>query len=276
MRIQLIGTGLPTPDPRRFGPASLLEIGGRRLLIDCGEGVARRLIEAGVLANTIDGVLITHLHADHTLGLPAMFMAGWVMGRPDPLEIYGPAGSKAMATGMLDFLAEDIRIRSRVEFAGNARGAELEVTEITDGVVLAGDDWSIEAFSVEHPPVEPAFGFKVSEAGRVAVFSGDTSPCDAVVDAASGAELLIHECMPTIAMEMAARAGLRQGDANSGIAAYHTSDEDVGKIAARAKVKRLVLNHLPPVGDPETIKARIAEDFDGEIHVGADLDVVMS
>ncbi|RIK07009.1 MAG: MBL fold metallo-hydrolase [Acidobacteria bacterium] len=276
MRIQLIGTGLPTPDPRRFGPASLLEIGGRRLLIDCGEGVARRLVEAGVLANTVDGVLITHLHADHTLGLPAIFTAGWVMGRPEQLELYGPSGSEAMAKGMLEFLAEDIGIRSRLEFAGNSKGAELAVTEIRDGVVLAGDDWSIEAFSVEHPPVEPAFGFRVSEAGRVAVFSGDTRPCDAVVEAAAGAEVLIHECMPTIAMEMARKVGLRQGDAGSGIAAYHTSEEDVGKIAARAGVKRLVLNHLPPIGDPEAIKARIAEDFDGAIHVGSDLDIVLS
>lgn len=275
MRVQLIGTGLPTPDPMRAGPATLIEIGGRRLLIDCGDGAARRLMQGGTPAHLVDGVLITHLHSDHTLGLPALMAAAWVLGRTHPLRVWGPRGTDAMCRGILEFMAEDIRIRSRNEFIGSSGGGGFEVTEIEEGGGPSGDGWAVSAFDVEHPPVTPAFGFKATENGVCAVVSGDTRPCDAIVREAAGADLLVHECMPEATMELAKRMGLPQAGEDSGIWAYHTSDKDLGRIASEAGVKRLAVTHLPPATNAVVLEETLRVAYSGEIVIGSDLAQVL-
>ena len=195
-----------------------------------------------------------------------------MLGRARPLAVWGPPGTQATCDGALAFLAEDIAIRKRVEFQGQSEGISFDVTEIGEGAVVAGDGWAVEAFLVHHPPIVPSFGFRFVEGDRVAVFSGDTAPCDSLLEAARGADVLVHECMPKAAIEMARRLGLRQGEAASGVATYHTNEEEVGVVAQRAGVGMLVVNHLPPVVDEAALTARIARDYTGDLRLGADLD----
>jgi ribonuclease Z len=270
MRVTLLGTGCPQVDDRRFGPASLVEAGGRRFLVDCGSGVTQRLVAAGTPGAALDAVLLTHIHSDHLVDLYQLIVSSWHQGRERPQRIFGPRGTRAFAEATMAVWQRERELRIQWECRPSSAALELDVVEFEEGTMRDADGLRISAFLVDHRPVEPAFGFLFeSDACRVA-FSGDTTVCDNLVRAVQGVDLLVHECF--IHRAMAARPGIRSAQGRENVAAYHTLSSEVGKVAARAGAGMLLLNHFVPVDfDRAALLAEIRADFGGTILIGEDL-----
>jgi ribonuclease Z len=274
MEVVLLGTGYPCPDPDRAGPSTAVIAHGRYFIVDAGRAVVLRLSALQRPIPPITAVLLTHLHSDHTSGLPDLFNSSWVMGRKQPLQLYGPRGTQEMADGLLKFFAEDIHIRRDLVEKLDEKGAQIDVHIIGEETVYKDDEVTITAFAVDHRPVEPAFGYKFESGGKIIVISGDTAPTDNLVKSARGADILVHEVYMPGYFSNARSVEITRGDTAEvarRLGRYHTNAEQVGKIAAAAGVKKLVLTHLIPPEDGEKMRELAAKNFKGEIMVGKDL-----
>ena len=270
MRITLLGTGCPQVHDRRFGPASLVQAGGRQFLVDCGSGVTQRLVAAGTSGAALEALLLTHLHSDHLVDLYQLIVSSWHQGRERPHRIFGPAGTKAFAQATMALWQSERELRIAWECRPSSAALELEVVEFEEGVIWDMDGLRIGAFAVDHRPVAPAFGFRFETSGCRVAFSGDTTVCDNLVRWAAGVDLLVHECF--IHQEMLARRGGRADQGLENVAAYHTLSSEVGKVASRAGARMLLLNHFVPVDfDREALLAEVSADFPGPIVIGEDL-----
>src|SRR6266480_1745897 len=192
MRVTLLGTGTPFPNAERFGSAILVEAGGKKLLFDCGRGVVIRLAQAGVNPKDIDGLFLTHLHSDHVVGIPDLWLSGWFLGRSKPLRIWGPKGTSGMAKHLAQAFAFDIQIRQAAPDPLPAEGVEIDAKEIEQGEIFNDGLARVSAFLVDHGAVKPAFGYRIDSANHSVVISGDTKFCQTLVDFARGADCLIH------------------------------------------------------------------------------------
>src|SRR6202162_6306716 len=185
-RVVVLGTGNPSADPERWGPAVAVVVNGRAYLIDCGPGVVRRAAAAekngiaSLKAKELKIVFITHLHSDHTLGYPDLIFSPWVLERSEPLEAYGPRGLKSMTSHIEKARAEDIRLRLHGLEEANATGYKVNVHEIQPGVVYRDDNVTVMAFPVKHGTWKYAFGYRFDTKDRRIVISGDTAPTDEV------------------------------------------------------------------------------------------------
>ena len=175
MEVVLLGTGYPRPYPDRAGPSTAVVINGKYFIVDAGRAVVLRLSALQQPMPPIAAVFLTHLHSDHTSGLPDLFNTSWVMGRKQPLQLYGPRGTQEMVDGLLKFYAEDIHIRRDLVEKLEPKGAEIDVHIVGEGAVYKDDRVTITAFAVDHRPVEPAFGYRFESGGKIAVISGDTA-----------------------------------------------------------------------------------------------------
>jgi ribonuclease Z len=270
MKVTLLGTGCPPPNPRRRGPATLLEAGAARFLVDAGSGVAVRLQQAGQRVGELRRVLLTHLHSDHVIDLGHLVLTRWIVGENAPLEVYGPAGTADHVERLLALWAWDVEVRrAHMEEREPPR---VRVTEIEAGVVLREAGVTVTAFPVEHAPVKPAFGFRFDGAGRSVAISGDTRPCESLVRHAREVDLLVHECTDAVHAAWMPGGGWPSREAKvRALAAYHTSPDEVGEVARRAGARTLVLTHLMPGSEPADLAARAARQFAGRIVVGEDL-----
>jgi ribonuclease Z len=266
----LLGTGMPRPDPLHAGPATAVVAGDEWFLIDSGRGVTMRIAATPLKYEALRGVFITHLHSDHTAGLPDLFVTSWMFGRKStPLQLYGPAGIERLANAMLEFFAYDIHIRRDLVERFPAAGATIRTRVVQEGVVYEDPSVRITAFRVEHPPVEPAYGYRFDAAGKSIVISGDMRPNANLVRYAKGADILVNEAyLP----EWLDRVDTPEVAAK--LKGYHTTPEEAGTMAASAGVKTLVLTHLVPSGRDETFRQRAAKTFRGTIIVGRDLMIV--
>src|SRR3954463_2326539 len=147
MQLTLLGTGNPRPNPRRAGPSQHVAVGGASLLIDCGNGVARRLVEAGLRPETVDHLFITHHHSDHNVNLGHLLISGWVLGRRQPLTLVGPPGTREYLHRVLHAHEFDLRVR---QFAHRlpAEALEVPVREVAAGEAVEGDGWRVSAIEV--------------------------------------------------------------------------------------------------------------------------------
>jgi ribonuclease Z len=187
MTVTMLGTGTPFPDGARFGSAILVEAGGQRLLFDCGRGAVIRLSQVGRTPSEIDGVFLTHLHSDHIVGLPDLWLTGWFLKREPPLRVWGPAGTRSMAEHLVEAYAFDLNVRE-----GPSAAAELDARDIEPGVAYNEGGVRVTAFLVDHGTVRPALGYRIDYDGHSVVISGDTRFSDRLVEVARGTDCLIH------------------------------------------------------------------------------------
>src|SRR5687767_11826881 len=265
--VLLLGTGFPRPDPERAAPSTAIVIGEKWFVVDAGRGATMRIAGTDLKYANLRAVFLTHLHSDHTAGLPDLFNTSWQFGRKTvPLELYGPEGTKRLSKAMLEFFAEDIHLRRDLLERHPAAGATIRTHIVREGVVYDDGEVKVTAFAVDHKPVKHAFGYRFDARGESVVISGDTRPTPNLVKYAKGADVLVLEAyLPehfdrVDTPEVAAR-----------LKSYHTSAEEAGEIAAAAGVKTLVLTHLIPANAEETFRERAARKFKGKIIVGRDL-----
>src|SRR3954470_2850641 len=239
--VTLLGTGSPIPSPDRFGPSTLVEAAGLRLVIDVGRGALIRLWQKQIPLGSINAHFVTHLHSDHVNGLPDLWLSGWIQtafgSRKTPFVIYGPEGTQAMMTSLWDAFSEDRRIRVADEM-NPIEGIEFDVHDIGPGLVYCQNGVSVSTFDVDHGDlVKPARGYKITYGAHTVVFSGDTRYSTNVEQAATGADLLVHE------VAMIPTALIDKYPAYQAILAHHISPEDAGKLFAIAKPKLAVYSH---------------------------------
>lgn len=264
-RLVLLGTkGGPAIRPGGPSPtSSLLEISGRRIVIDCGLGVARALVNAGVSLKDLDLVLITHLHSDHVLELGPLLHTAWTSGLARKVMVYGPAGIEDYWSGFLQSMRYDIDLRIDDEGRPDLRDL-IDLKVYCDGVVHQDASLTITALRVDHPPVVDCFALKIEAAGKSIVFSADTAYFPPLAGFARGSDILVHEAMLGEGVDrLVARTG-NGARLKEHLLASHTLIEDAARIATAAEVKHLVLHHLIPADDPQFGEADWIKALDGK------------
>lgn len=276
MRITLLGTGSPLPDPNRAGPATLVEAGGLQLLFDCGRGVLMRLAAAGLPSPALLAAqFLTHLHSDHVSDFNDVVTTRWVTSpAPSPLVVVGPPGTERFADRTLEMLTDDIgyRIAHHEDLQWQPG---VEVTEVLDGPVtldaLSAAGVSVTAAATDHRPVAPTVGYRVEHDGAVVAIAGDTVPCEGLDALVAGADVYVQ----TVIRDDIVRQVPMQRFQD--ICDYHSSVADAARTAARGGVRTLVLTHMvpaPPPGGADEWIALAREHFDGEVLAPDDLGVI--
>ena len=247
-------------------------VGSRTFLFDAGPGVERQLAAARLPINGPTAVFITHLHSDHTLGLPDLIFTSWVMGRSKPLPIYGPPGIAAMINHIIAAWSEDIAIRTNGLEHESAGGYRVATHEIHPGVVYDSGGVKVTAIPVLHGDWKFAYGYRIDTPDRSIVISGDTRPSPALTEAARGVDVLVHEVYPAAKLAPENRPG--GGSWPEYMRAFHTSDLELGHLAALARPRLLILVHVVNrlgATDADLIAAVHQGGFTGRVVVGKDL-----
>ena len=270
----LLGTGTPVPDHTTQGPATAVVVGKRIFLFDAGAGVMRQMEAAGLpyRRGPIAGVFFTHLHSDHTLGYPDVILTTWDMGRRAPLRVVGPSGIQRLTDHIIAGWREDIEIRTNGLEHATPNGWRVNVLETVGGLVYDSLGVKVRAFGVRHGTWLWAFGYRIDTPDKSIVISGDTAPCDSIVDRARGVDVLVHEVYPEARLKPEDRPGGQ--DWPQYMKTFHTSDRELGAIAARAGPKLLVLHHIVRMGgtDEELVQGVRAGGYTGRVVIGRDLD----
>ena len=268
IKVTLLGTGNPRPVMSRFGPSILVEAGNQKLIFDCGRGAAQRLYQLKISFSDITGLFLTHLHSDHTVGIPDLWLTGWVMGRATPLPVWGPKGTKAMMKHLEEAYAFDIHIRRDVDTKLPGAGAEVIAHDIKEGVVYENDGLKVTAFLVDHGEIKPAYGYRVDYRGHSVTMSGDTRPSDNLVKFAQGTDVLIHE---VIDVEDYGNSGASDtSEQTKKIIGHHTTAEQAGEIFTRVHPKLAVYSHIVPPDVPDVVP-HTRKTYSGPLEVGEDL-----
>ena len=270
--IILLGTGTPYPDPNSSGPATAVVVDGRVFLFDVGVGVMRKMNAAKLPLSGPEAVFITHLHSDHTLGYADLILTSWIMRRARPFPVYGPRGLQRMTKHLLAAYSEDIEIRTNGLEHEVPGGYRVNVHEIQAGVVYENNGVRITAIAVHHGTWKQAFGYRIDTPDRSIVISGDASPSEALVKAAQGVDVLIHEVYSAAGLKPEDRPGGK--DWPQYCREFHTSDVELGALAARIQPKFLILDHTIRFGaSDEALLAGVRTGgYAGKAVVGKDLD----
>ncbi|MFC1660572.1 MBL fold metallo-hydrolase [Gemmatimonadota bacterium] len=273
-QLVLLGTGTPNAEPERAGSSLAVVVHDTPYLVDAGPGVVRRANEAflngveGLEVKRLSTVFLTHLHSDHTVGLPDLIFTPWVLEREEPLRVLGPPGTEAMAGHLSDAYQADVGIRLDGLEPANSTGYRVEAVDIQPGIVFEDENVKVIAFSVAHGSWPQAFGYRFETPDRTIVISGDTSPTQSVVENCGGCDILVHEVY--------SQAGFLKRDSvwQRYHAASHTSGPALGRIALEAEVKFLVLTHQLLWGaSPEELVEEVRLHFPGPVAYGRDLEV---
>jgi ribonuclease Z len=275
-QVVLLGTGTPRPQPDRSGPCTAIVVDGTPYLVDVGPGVVRRAQAAfdrgvaGLAVTGLERAFVTHLHSDHTVGLPDLVFTPWVVGRKNTLHLYGPKGIAAMTEHVLAAWREDVEMRTQgMEHKWPLR---VEAHEVQPGVVYQDDKVTVTAVPIRHGAWKHAYGYAFRTPDRRIVISGDTSPSPELVAACNGCDVLIHEVYASVTVAP-------MPDWPEYRRKYHTSTRELGELAKQAKPGLLIVHHISqraPDGGliPEQVYLdEIGEVYPGEVVVGRDLGV---
>lgn len=274
--VALLGTkGGPAIRPGSTNPtSSLLGLGGKLVVIDCGLGVTRGLVDQGMQLKDLSLIFITHLHSDHYLELGPLIHTAWTAGLKTPVTVFGPAELADYWTAFLASMKADIDIR--IEDEGRPDLKDLvSIRVMEEGPVMDQGGLSVSATRTIHPPLVDCFALSFRTMNRHVVFSGDTAFHPPLATFAKGADLLVHEAMLGEALEaLVARVGNGDDRLMKHLLRAHTLASDAAKIAAKAGVKALALNHLIPSDDPAYTVAHwhaaVAPHWSGPFHLGHD------
>lgn len=276
-RVILLGTkgGPRVGESGRNNPSTLVLINDVPYVIDCGYGTSRQLLAAGVSLNRLRYIFITHHHSDHNLEYGTLFYNSWITGLPARVDAYGPTGLEKMTRDFFNYMKFDIDTRIVDEGRPDPRNLISAHDFNKQGVVLVNDDVKVSAALVRHPPIKQAYAYRFDAKDRSVVISGDTAYAPELAEFAKGADVLVHEVMYLPGVEAMVRRLPNATRLRAHLLAAHTVSEDVGRIAAQAGVKTLVLSHFVPGDDPSITDDQWAQDvrkhFKGQIIVGKDL-----
>ena len=277
IRVVLLGT---KGGPRvgawgRSNPSTLLLINDVPYVVDCGYGTSRQLLAAGVPLNRLRYIFITHHHSDHNLEYGPLFYNAWVTGLLARIDAYGPSGLEKMTDDFFNYMKMDIDVRIEDEGRSDPRKLVFAHDIKKTGVVLQNEDVKVSVCEVRHPMVKQAYAYRFDGKGRSIVISGDTAYAPELAEFAKGADVLVHEVMYLPGIEALVRRLPDAKRLREHLLAAHTLPEDIGRIAAQAGVKTLVLTHFVPGDDPSITDEQWAEGvrkhFNGRIIVGKDL-----
>jgi ribonuclease Z len=255
----------------RFGPSILVEAGGQKFLFDAGRGALQRLNQVKVRWQDVQGVFLTHLHSDHVVGFPDLWLTGWnTPGRNVPLQVWGPRGTKNMMSHLEQAFEYDIRIRL-YDDRPSPDGIVILAEEIAEGFVYEKSGVKITAFDVDHAPIKPAFGYRIDYAGRSVVLSGDTRFSENLIRHAQGVDVLVHE---VASPETFQRAGSPPERARS-VVAHHVTPEQAGEVFSRTKPKLAVYSHIVlPTATEQDLIPPTRKTYAGPLALGEDLMVI--
>ena len=271
--VRTLGTGGPSIGGPRAEAGLLVVAGSEILLFDCGHGIPDHLAQINRLY--VNKVFLTHLHSDHTEGLPVLWMNwdAWVSRGTTPLSVWGPGRGPDQPAGTADLTAQlanawatDTHIRRDVVEHLPGAGITIQTTEImSDGVVYQNNGVTVTAFLVDHGPVKPAFGYRVDYQGHSVVFSGDTKPSDNLVQHAKGADVLLHEVLVT---------DTSGNPTNNPIVAYHSSPEQAAGIFQQVAPKLAVYTHIVGAANQALIDRTRAAGYTGPLQLAQDLMLI--
>jgi ribonuclease Z len=275
-KVTLLGTSTPNPLPDRFGPSTLVEAGGEKLVFDCGRGATIRLWQLKIPLGAVK-LFVTHLHSDHTVGIPDLWLTGFMTmpygRRKAPFYVWGPNGTAEMMSYLEKAYHADIQSRREANADFSPQQAAIAAKDIEEGVIYDQNGVRVTAFNVKHATLKDAFGFRVDYKGRAVVISGDMAPNENFIKYAQGADVILHEVG-------VARPELLERDPATRrlIATHHSTPEDAGKDFARIKPKLAVYTHytrprrddIPEVTILEII-SRTRAIYSGRLEAGEDL-----
>jgi len=281
-KVIMLGTGTPRPDPNRSGPATAIVVNDTPYLIDFGTGVIRRATaahEKGVTALGCGGVniktaFLTHMHSDHTIGYPDLIFTPWVMGRQEPLEVYGPKGIKAMTENILKAWQVDIDGRTNGLNRHNSTGYKVNAHEIAPGVVYKDRNVTVTAFPARHEEMVDSFSYRFDTSDRAIVISGDTTPTRALIEHSRGCDILIHEAYSMASYQ---KVSPRSQEFRR---CHHTSSIELAEIANTVKPGLLIIYHRSNSGggsssadQEEVLLEEVKREYKGHVVAAHDLDI---
>ncbi|HJT67957.1 MAG TPA: MBL fold metallo-hydrolase [Pyrinomonadaceae bacterium] len=276
-RLILLGTkgGPRVGEAGRSNPSTLILINDVPYLVDCGYGATKQLLNANVAINRLRYIFITHHHSDHNLEFGPLWYNAWITGIPTRIDAYGPPGLAKMSADFFNYEKFDIETRMVDEGRPDPRKL-ITVHEFNKpGVILTNGEVKVSSCRVRHPPITQAYAYRFDAADRSIVISGDTAYAPELAEFAKGADVLVHEIMYLPGIEALISRLPNAKRLREHLMAAHTLPEDVGKVAAQAGVKTLVLSHFVP-GDDASItddqwSEGVRKHFKGRVIVGKDL-----
>lgn len=272
-KLILLGTGTPNADPNRSGPATAIVVNGSVYVVDLGPGVVRRAAAAGIAADKLKVAFLTHLHSDHTAGLPDFYLTPAVLDRHAPLQLIGPKGTKAMANHIQAAYREDVKIRVKLLEQGDPKAyrinvTDINVTEAKPGIVFKDANVTVTAIAVPHAGWKHSFAYLFETPDKRIVISGDTTYYKPLALACDGCDFLVHEVYSELGLSK------RTPQWQKYHRNAHTSGADVGRLATIAQPKLLVLTHLLLWGSNEAeLESEVRQTWKGPLALGKDLDV---
>ena len=278
--VHILGGGTPTPTPSRFGSSYVFQFDKNQLMIDCGPAATQKLVNEGFWPTEIDYLFITHHHFDHDADLPCFLLCRWdqSIGKENRLQIYGPTLTEKITEGIIGedgLFAHDWKARVNHPLSQRIhvnRGGKLPrkppivfSKDIGPGEVIEKDDFKVTTALAEHvQPYLDSLAYRIDTKEGSVVFTGDTQPCDSVIELSKGADALV--CMCWDDQEVMDSTGEMQGQCGTVGAA---------EMAQKSGVRKLILSHVGPNLSQESVTEKAISDvgavFDGEVVVAKEL-----
>jgi len=293
-KLVIVGSGMPNPTPYRLGPASAVVVNDTPYLFDAGEGVWRGLAKAasfhgGEIARAfqidkLNRLFITHMHPDHTVGIPALGMLSWYLGRTVPIDIYGPKGIARRVDLILEAWRDTIEMDRANDYDATPndwnlqgwklRGIDLAVAQ--SDVVYEDSNVKVEAFNHTHFVIEYNYAYRVTTKDRVFVIGGDGVGDDRLIAAAMNADVFVMEVSTEDDLINAPWGGNTLEEKSQFIWRFHTKPRDLARIATAANVKTLVLYHVQNYSDPydgDAVLKEVRQFYSGDVVQARDGDI---
>ena len=278
-KLIILGSGTPNPHPERYGSGYAVVVNDDAYIVDFGPGIVRRISAMSptwggefpsMELENINIAFLTHIHSDHSGALADLILTPWIMGRDEPLNLYGPEGLKAMSENITEAYIDDINYRLYGSQPANKLGFTTNVTEISDdGTIFKDKNIEVIAFKNAHGDFKNSFGFLFITDDKRILFSGDTAVSNNLMKYGKNLDILVHEVFSSETFVNKTK------DWQIYHQAHHTSSIDLGIIADELQPKKLVLSHILFWGaSDESLLKDVRKNFNGETIIAADLMVI--